>query len=418
VRPAFCVAAIGIAGCSAVLGIPASESPVEYHAMGDASRWTSFDASSATGTVVTAGGTFDGRYLYIVPVEDGSGSPTGRVGRYDTRGPFLLPASWSAFDAAALDARARSFVGATFDGRYVYLAPSSIGGTSPAPVVRYDARADFANAGSWTALDPSSLGVVGGAIAGATFDGRYVYLVPFGDFGDAIAVRYDTTQSFDAGGAWSTFDTMTIPGVTPGFGGGIFDGRYVYFTPFSTGGGYHGVVARHDTRGTFADPGAWSVFDLQSVNPGAAGFRGAAFDGRFVYFAPGVQSVSTAARYDTRAAFGDAASWAFFDTSTLNPGARGFSGAGFDGRYVYFAPYQNVEGIADGLVVRVDTTFSFVSAAAWSTFDTSTLTPSAGGFSGMAFDGRYMYLLAGSVARFDAKAPALLPSLPGFYGEF
>jgi hypothetical protein len=180
----------------------------------------------------------------------------------------------------------------------------------------------------------------------------------------------------------------------------------------------HGVVSRFDTQGTFEDPGAWSAFDLQSISAGAVGFIGGAFDGRYIYFAPGNETVSTVARYDTRAPFGAPPSWAFFDTSTVNPGARGFQGAGFDGRYVYFAPDRNMEGIADGLVVRVDTTLPFASKASWSTFDTSTLPNNPVGFSGMAFDGRYMYLISGVVARFDAKAPALLPRLPDFYGAF
>src|SRR5262245_51480414 len=37
----------------------------------------------------------------------------------------------------------------------------------------------------------------------------------------------------------------------------------------------------------------------------------------------------------------DPSKWAAFDVSTVNPKAKGFIGAGFDGRYLYLVPYNN-----------------------------------------------------------------------------
>jgi hypothetical protein len=79
----------------------------------------------------------------------------------------------------------------------------------------------------------------------------------------------------------------------------------------------------------------------------------------------------------------DLANWSTFDATTIQVGARGFTGGAFDGRYVYFSPSYN--GTLSGLVARVDTQGNFQD---------------------------------GTVARFAAKAPPSLPNLPAFSGSF
>jgi hypothetical protein len=69
------------------------------------------------------------------------------------------------------------------------------------------------------------------------------------------------------------------------------------------------------------------------------------FDGRFVYLVPFVSSHLV--RYDTLAAFADAASWSSFDTMKLDPYGYQFHGGGFDGRYLYVASQY-------GVVLRFD----------------------------------------------------------------
>jgi hypothetical protein len=106
-------------------------------------------------------------------------------------------------------------------------------------------------------------------------------------------------------------------------------------------------------------------------------------------------------RYDTTAAFDTASSWVAFDMATLNTLATGFTGAIFDGRYVYYVPRQF--GGA-GLVVRYDTHASFALASAWTTFDTHGVDVNAGGFMGAIFDGEFVYFVPGPghvIVRFD-----------------
>jgi hypothetical protein len=94
------------------------------------------------------------------------------------------------------------------------------------------------------------------------------------------------------------------------------------------------------------DPSFWSTFDISALGGGAQGALGAAtFDGRYYYFAPGLAHgygapISTALRYDSQGAFNAPGSWTPLDLKTVYPGAGGFTDATFDGRYVYFVPYQ------------------------------------------------------------------------------
>jgi hypothetical protein len=148
-------------------------------------------------------------------------------------------------------------------------------------------------------------------------------------------------------------------------------------------------------------------------------FFGAAFDGRYVYFAPSnSDDGSILVRYDTATGFEAVSSWATFDASGIHAGAKGFQGAVFDGRYVYFVPYNN--GRYDGLVLRYDTHGSFTVAGSYTTYDTAALDPNAKGFLGAAFDGRNVYFVPDDdgttprvLTRFDARSPRAMPQLCG-----
>ena len=172
--------------------------------------------------------------------------------------------------------------------------------------------------------------------------------------------------------------------------------------------------ATGDAAAVFHDitnPSYWTTFDTASVNAGANSFVGAAFDGRYVYFAPNGDAPfdGIVTRYDTQymgggGGVGASAAWATFDTSTVNAGAKGFAGATFDGRFIYFVPWSN--GVNDGIVTRFDTQGAFLATASWATFDASIVNAAAVGFVGAAFDGRYVYLVpgwSGVVARYDTQ---------------
>jgi hypothetical protein len=392
-------------------------SALGYSDMTQAANWSVFDV----GTLGPRGGyfqgaTFDGRYVHFVPYLNGSSGFQSVAARYDTTSAFGSVASWSTFDVKSLGAG--GFFGGAFDGRYVYMVPYFTGGNATGIAARYDMRAPFDVANSWSTFDVSTINAGAVFLRGATFDGRYVYMGGSG----SIFARYDTQAGFTVGDSWSAINLSDVNPGAKGFVGAVFDGRYVYLVP-TNNGTIDGLVPRYDTRAGFNTVASWSTFDVTTVHPNAKGFAGAAFDGRYIYLVPdyvggGVYS-GLVARYDTRADFATGASWSTFDVTTVNPSAKGFFGGAFDGRYIYLVPFSN--GNYDGVVARYDIQGVFTAASAWSTFDVSTVNPNAKGFTGAVFDGRYLYLApasGGIVARFDAKSPPAMPQLPAFSGSF
>ncbi len=154
------------------------------------------------------GAVFDGRYVYFVPNSIYE-YWRGTVARYDPQMAFDSAAAWTTFDTLQLGALAGGFQGAAFDGRYIYFVPWGDTSTGTplsiqgAPLItRYDTMATFTTMASWATFDPSAV-TSSNAFIGAAFDGRYVYFSP-GDY-RGQALRYDTQASFAAGASWSSF---------------------------------------------------------------------------------------------------------------------------------------------------------------------------------------------------------------------
>jgi hypothetical protein len=389
-------------GASATLYVTGDYS---YHDVGDATKWATFNTIAVDPNGQGFGGTtFDGRYIYFAP------SGAGLVLRYDTQGSLSGTASWTIFDLTPLNSNLQWFQGATFDGRYVYLVPNTNGSARIGLAARYDTHANFADATSWSIFDIATVNTNAKGFGGASFDGRYLYFVPFASVPgtlDGVVARYDTQASFTASTSWVTFDTTTVNAYAKGYQGAVFDGRYLYLVPFDISAGV-AVVARYDTQGPFASGSSWLTFDVTKVNPNAKGFYGGGFDGRYIYLVPfsndaGIDGI--VARYDTQSTFAAVSSWTTFDATTINANAKGFYTASFDGRYLYLVPFAN------NVLVRYDTNSNFIDAGSWGAFDVSTVNASVAGFGSAAFDGRYVYLGNQVLARFDAKQPLGMPHL-------
>ena len=430
------------------------------------------------------GGVYDGRYVYFAP------NTNGTVTRYDTHGSFVTGSSWSTFDTTTLGANAQGFGGAVFDGRYVYFVPYKVpaGGIYDGVLVRYDTQSSsFSQGGSaWSTFDMGALPTPDGGLptvgfSSGVYDGHAVYFAPHYDGAAQLSrvVRYDpeggvpeggpveagvpesgvsdgggdagdagdaghtdgggdagdagdaghgdageagAPPSFAAASQFSTFDLSTKNASAAGYIGALFDGQFVYTIPYDGNAGLTGLVARYDTDASFVAGSSWTVFDLTFINANALGFSGAAFDGRFVYLVPHGKTI--AARYDTQGgSLGTKSAWSTFDIATAFPAtdaaAPSFTGAGYDGRFVYFTPATS------GVVVRYDTWSTFGAACAWSQHDMSQDVAGAVTYYGAIYDGQYLYLVPKGtwVARSDDEdpvAPCLCcgSSLPGYRWAF
>jgi hypothetical protein len=419
----------------------AYDGPTVYHDMTASPYWSTFDIATVDPAAVGfVGGAFDGQNVYFAPYANSALSPSGVVARYDTRGVFKVESSWSAFDTTSVNANARGFAGAAFDGRYIYFMPQTLGlsfFTLPSIVTRYDTLATFSEGPGWSIFDTATVDDAGASeYWGAAFDGRYLYCASSG----GPFVRFDTKGTFETTASWSIFSPLGLNDagndageVREYFEGAVFDGRYVYFIPnsfqpqSSAPSFPSSVVWRYDTIiGDFSRGASWSSFDAKAL--GASGFSGGAFDGRYVYFVPGSYG-SSILRLDTKGDFAAVAAWAGFDTSRVAAAAVGFGGGAFDGRYLYVVPTMTCgDGGCTSIILRCDTTRDCMAVSSWSSFETGALFGDAGpvGFDGAVFDGRYLYLVpnydgsgqSGKVARFDAKEPPSMPKLPAFYGSF
>jgi hypothetical protein len=183
---------------------------------------------------IHVGGAFDGRYVYSVPAGllSANQAPDLFV-RYDTTQPFAGDGgAWQSFDGANLAMPPKGPGGAIFDGTYLYFPPSR---TDQTPVVatRYDTTKAFGDVSSWATIDLKTVDPNVTSFVGGTWDGRYVYMTPLG----SVAARYDTTQPFTTTASWETFDTSgKVPGPSntgAQFSGSAFDGAYVYFVTYT-----------------------------------------------------------------------------------------------------------------------------------------------------------------------------------------
>ncbi len=363
--------------------------------------WEVHAPASARGGCI--GGVFDGRYVYYAPYRDAVGY-SGEVARYDTHGPFEDDASWAVFDATSLDADLVGFGGATFDGSYVYFLP-----LAKTRMLRYDPSAPFTSGSSWTVFTPADRGI--GAYPfgymGAVFDGRFLYFAPnenlTGYHGEVL--RYDTEGAFSTDASWRAFnpDRMGVAAAAGeaarGFAGALFDGRYVYFIPYtlSSLGAFHGTVLRYDTHRAFDSIASWSCFDpgSQGVGFDPDGYAGGSFDGRYLYFTPYFNGDSfhrEVLRYDTHGSFREASAWSTFEPPQ-GAEAFGYFGAAFDGHYVLFIPNFN-GAMPHSKMMRYNTFNDFDAPGAWSVIDPEGSYPSFSldGFRGAVYDGRYVYL--------------------------
>ena len=363
------------------------------------STFNAYDAgtTNSLNTKGYVGAVFDGRYVYFVPEIDNTFANHGRVLRYDSHGTFSSSGNWNAFDTTSLLGGA-SFNGAVFDGRYIYFIPNFDGKT-----MRYDTQADFNSLASYTVFDAGSIGSNTKGYFGGVFDGRYVYFVPYTNAIDfhARVLRYDTQASFTATGSWATFNAGAVNSLSnAGYNGGTFDGRYVYFAPY--GLPYNGNVLQYDTQAGFTAGGSWNAYDASGTSGLVAkGYTGAVFDGRYVYFIPnsnGTGRHGVVLRYDSQGGFSTSSSWVAFDVSAIGTNTKGYNGGVFDGRFLYLVPFN--DGTSDqAKVLRYDTLATFNSSGSWSSVDaSSTDSITTKGYSGAAFDGRHIYFVPNGVA--------------------
>ncbi len=363
-----------------------------YTKISKTTNWNQMSMSTAQGAaaldIAYFGSSFDGRYIYYAP------RSSDTFVRFDTQGTsFTTTADWqlmsmsTAQGAAALNA---AYFGSSFDGRYVYYVPYASD-----TFVRFDTQGtSFTTAADWTQMSMSTAqgaAELDNAYAGASFDGRYVYFV---SVNSDTFVRFDTQgTSFTTTADWQLMSMSTAQGAAAlddAYYGASYDGRYVYYIPYNSD-----TFVRFDTQGTsFTTSADWQLMSMSTAQGAAAlngAYFGSSFDGRYVYYVPA--NSDTFVRFDTQGtSFTTTADWQLMSMSTAQGAAAlndAYYGASYDGRYIYYVPRSS------DTFVRFDTQgTSFTTSADWQLMSMSTAQGAAaldGAYYGASFDGKYIY---------------------------
>jgi hypothetical protein len=327
----------------------------------DPTSYTAYNADGTDGlhTCGFYGAAFDGHYVYFVPRQDYSGYHS-RVLRYDTNKPFNSVKSWEAFDVGYPFSKQ----GVVFDGQFLYFCPGFSGDVATeenysAKVLRFDTLAEFKNPNSWQIFDASGTSRLEvGCFDGGGFDGCSIYFAPLMN---GISLKYDTSLPFEDPTAWCAYDAKQNHqmGMCVGI---VFDGKFMYYMPYG-----HGKVVRYNTLGYFQDPKSWQAFDVNEAGVlDSPGFDGGVFDGRYVYFIPFISKQQTSEiefhshllRYDTLKPFDEPNSWDTKDTCRADGiSTIGYNAGAYDGRFIYLAPWRDgtADGGIHGRILRIDT---------------------------------------------------------------
>jgi len=335
----------------------------------------------------TAGGFFDGRYIYTCPV-----TPASKIGRIDTR-DF---SSVSVLDLAITDATLTNMNPLGTDGKYGYFTYAGNGGANAGKVARVDLE-DFSTVTvlDMALTDSSYKGYHGGFIVG-----KYAYLAPYNSgspHGKVARIDLDDFSTVTA------LDLTSSDSDLKGFEGGCTDGKYGYFSPAYNGARF-GKVPKIDLA-TFTYVGQVNLANISTTLESYEG--GILTDGNYLYLIPHYNdgyfgkfvriSLSDFTEHGVTV----------LDTTTVNSNLKGYMGGFIAGRYLY-AIQQRVttasppSGIS-AYWTRIDLDNFTTSGVEWRDFSVYDSELKGNGFG--LFDGTYAYILSnwyGKVARFLA----------------
>lgn len=185
---------------------------------------------------------------------------------------------------------------------------------------------------------------------------------------------------------------------------GAVVGNYVCLIPYGPQGVTpQSVMAVFDRTRPFKDPKSWQAIDLKVVTGQATaeGFLGVCVLNGVMYLSPKqtknqagfIGTVKGNAHFfkwdSSKGRPDEPMAWSHFDGTTkaaIIDGRRGWAGCAHDGRYVYYAPANDISGTVHGLAVRVDTLGSWTDPNSWQTINLpSIFDATVGGYQSVTF---------------------------------
>jgi len=219
--------------------------------------------------------------------------------------------------------------GSTFDGESMYFAPYYNNYGRHGIMLKYDTSQDFTDINSWQIFNVESILDVNG-FQGVLYNDNFVYYVPYftePDKEGTSMLRYDVTLPFDNVASWEAVGFFGM------YEDGVVDKNYIYYSPhLDSKGDRHTFPLRYNTEVPFSYKTSWESFDT-GIN---ASYIGATSDGEKIYFTPwwsNDEEGSSIMTYNTALPFLEKESWSYISIPD-----SGYSGAGFNGTHIVFAP--------------------------------------------------------------------------------
>lgn len=329
----------------------------------DPDSWESVDLTSfhpqSRGFV---NGLFDGTYLYLIPYHHTSHH--GLVGRFDTRSESLHEASaWDYFDLQnSLDRNCRGYVSGTFDGRYLYLSPYQLDwNTTHGHAVRFDTKGTFTDPASWSLFDMTNLANGAKGYHGALTTRDWILFVPYvrdqKEYHGLMSM-VKRGDDFSSPESWKTVNLQQFHGEACGYIAGSPIQNGFVLAPYYNGKERHGLAAYCQDPSEIENPDQWQFMDLTNLHPKARGYFGAVLVDEDVVFIPHCRDEQhyngCLARWKSGSAFQDPNSWSFLDTEAIEVQSKGYIGSACHHDMLYLSPYETAPGQHSGLAAKVD----------------------------------------------------------------
>jgi hypothetical protein len=291
------------------------------------------------------------------------------------------------------------------DGTYAYFISTNSG--SNGLVVRVDVE-NFTPTGI-SYLDVTQANASAKGFKGGFTDGRYGYLVPYGNSNNGLFTRF-TLSNFTTAGV-SFLDIASTNASAVGFHQGFCSGKYGYLVPNTNQSGAHGFF----TRVNLQDFSTVDILDLTTVAANLKGFTGGFALNNYAYLVPTRTSTTTYHGNVARISLSNFAisEVSYLDVSLSNSFAIGFSEGFTDGRYGYLVPFQNSSTPTyHGVLTRFDTYNFTLSGTSY--MDLSLANSNLKGFRGGFTDGEFGYLSPNTIANNTYTSQAAIFNLADF----
>ena len=349
------------------------------------------------------GAVFDGEYVYYSPYYNNHGRHAQML-RYDTSQDFQNHNAWEPFhlppkmpimhDGIEIEVNTSGFQGALYKEPFVYYVPYHVDNGYGSVVLRYDTNMQFYNFEAYALMglfDVYEDGVV---------HKNFIYFSPHLDYKNEIntfPLRYDTQKPF---GLHTSWEKHSLENNTSYISAESAMDK-IFYAPWNTNASVNSTIAVYDTHGSFTDNSSWELIDIPYD-----GYTGAAFNGEHVVFVSGPCSFNECDEGHSNFIFLEPNTLEIsyleipnasfngiinargilypvpysldvdpvflkmdgFQTESFTPSIAksAYWGGVFDGKYVYYSPYQFVNSDKrSNEFLRYDTTKIFTDEHAW-----------------------------------------------------